>query len=83
MYASNYIFSRTFFNAWIVVAIIWLWCTMLVAGFFPLIDGRAQLFEIWRALRSGKTREPKPSPQDAGSLESSAGVSVENLEPKA
>jgi len=49
----------------------------LVAGFFPLIDGRAQLFEIWRALR----RKPAPAHQVevAGSTESSAGVSVENL----
>lgn len=51
MYGSNYVFSKTFFTAWLVFAIIWLWCTMLVAGFYPIIDGREQLIFIWRAWR--------------------------------
>jgi len=28
-----------FFTAWVVVAIIWLWLTMLMVIFYPLIDG--------------------------------------------
>ena len=52
MYGSNYVFSKPFFTAWLVVAIIWLWCTMLVAGFYPIIDGREQLAFIWRAWRN-------------------------------
>jgi hypothetical protein len=43
-----------FFSAWLVVAIIWLWCTFLVAGFFPIIDGRQQLYAIYTSLRYGK-----------------------------
>ena len=51
MYASKYVFSKAFFNAWLVVAIIWVWCTMLVVGFFPLIGGRRQFVAVWNALR--------------------------------
>lgn len=43
MYGSQYIFSKGFFVAWIVVAIIWMWITMLIAGFYPIIDGFGQI----------------------------------------
>jgi hypothetical protein len=64
MYASKYVFSRSFFSAWIVVSIVWLWATLFIAGFFPIIDGRAQLFQIWNALR-------KPVSQSETKVESS------------
>lgn len=47
MYGSNYIFEKGFFVAWVVVAIIWVWGTMLVAGFYPIIDGRHQILRIF------------------------------------
>ncbi len=53
MYGSGYIFSRAFFTAWIVISIIWVWGTMLVAGFYPIIDGREQIIQVWRGLRGG------------------------------
>jgi hypothetical protein len=28
-----------FFIAWIVIALIWLWFTLVVAIFYPIIDG--------------------------------------------
>jgi hypothetical protein len=34
-----------------VISIIWLWGTLLVAGFFPIIDGRYQILVIFKALR--------------------------------
>ena len=54
MYAAKYIFSRRFFESWLVVAIIWIWCTLLIAGFFPLIGGRRQFVAIYRVLRYGR-----------------------------
>ncbi|MCJ1340122.1 hypothetical protein MMC09_005416 [Bachmanniomyces sp. S44760] len=53
MYASKYQFSKTFFTAWLVVAIIWIWVTLLIVGFFPLVDGRGQFGAVWVALRRG------------------------------
>jgi len=53
MYAAKYVFSKTFFSAWIVIAVIWLWGTLFVAGFYPIIDGRGQLIAIYKALRDG------------------------------
>ncbi|CEO59774.1 Putative Urea active transporter [Penicillium brasilianum] len=42
MYGSHYVFEKKFFIAWVVIAIIWLWGTMLVAIFYPLFDGGIQ-----------------------------------------
>lgn len=59
MYASKYIFGQSFFAAWLVIAIIWLWGTLFVVGFYPIIDGRYQLLAVWRAIRDGKHRKVK------------------------
>lgn len=53
MYASKYIFTKSFFSAWLVVAIIWIWCTLLVSGFYPLVDGHRQFTAIYKSLRYG------------------------------
>ncbi len=66
MYAAKYVFTKPFFAAWIVVAIIWVWGTMLVAGFFPIIDGRRQLTQVWRALAAHEKLKDKTVDQPGG-----------------
>ncbi|KKY22146.1 putative urea active transporter [Phaeomoniella chlamydospora] len=73
MYGSNYIFSKGFFVAWLVVSIIWLWITLLVVGFFPIIDGRKQIVTVWRALRS---KEPQKV-EEHGSTSSSSRTDID------
>jgi len=36
-----------------VISIIWLWGSLFIAGFFPIIDGQDQIVSIFRALRRG------------------------------
>lgn len=62
MYASEYIFSSKFFTAWVVVSIIWVWGTMLIAGFFPIIDGWSQILLVVRGVVG---RESKASESDS------------------
>lgn len=50
MYASGYIFQKGFFDAWIVVSIIWVWITMLISGFYPIVDGREQIRLVYQGL---------------------------------
>ncbi|CAM1510758.1 Fc.00g082710.m01.CDS01 [Cosmosporella sp. VM-42] len=50
MYAANYIFSKAFFTAWIVVSLIWLWWTLLAVGVYPIWDGRKQILTVLRNL---------------------------------
>ena len=40
MYGTGYIFSEKFFTGWVVVGIIWLFCSTAAVGIFPLIQGR-------------------------------------------
>lgn len=40
MYGSGYIFSEKFFTGWVVVGILWLFCSTAAVGIFPLIQGR-------------------------------------------
>ncbi|GAQ46261.1 hypothetical protein AtubIFM57143_000795 [Aspergillus tubingensis] len=64
MYGSKYVFGKGFFTAWVVVGIIWLWITMLVAIFYPLIDGGVQqMVQISRGLRERKNAVTSSSVQ--------------------
>ncbi|RSL66496.1 hypothetical protein CEP54_003653 [Fusarium duplospermum] len=62
MYASKYVFGKGFFDAWIIVAIIWVWITMFIAGFYPIIDGWGQLKYVYQQLTGGS-----PDAKDQGS----------------
>ncbi|CAN8103255.1 unnamed protein product [Discula destructiva] len=55
MYASKYIFSSKFFVAWVVISIIWVWGTMIVACFFPIVDGWDQIAVVWHVIAGRKT----------------------------
>lgn len=70
MYASKYIFSSGFFVAWVVISIIWVWGTMLVAGFFPLIDGYDQILLVVRGISGrGKNSPARVDSSQADSVE--------------
>ncbi|KAK0105083.1 hypothetical protein ONS95_004554 [Cadophora gregata] len=83
MYAAKYTFSKNFYSAWLVISIIWLWGTLFVAGFYPIIDGRKQIFLIVNSLRGGsKSSEhrnestPKGEVSGSSSTQDSAVASV-------
>ena len=40
MYGTAYIFSEKFFTGWVVVGIVWLFCSTAAVGIFPLVQGR-------------------------------------------
>ncbi|GES63277.1 Na+/solute symporter [Aspergillus terreus] len=60
MYGSNYVFGKRFFIAWVVVSIIWLWGTMLVAIFYPLLDGGVQQIKhVVHVLKEERKTKPE------------------------
>jgi hypothetical protein len=47
--------------AWVVVAIIWLWGTMLVAIVYPIVDGGVQqMAQIYRGLTKEEASTSTP-----------------------
>ncbi|CAK3944301.1 urea active transporter 1 [Lecanosticta acicola] len=61
MYGTGYIFSKKFFTGWIVVTFIWLFCSFLCVGVYPLWEGRTTFARTVRLIFrdvTGKGREP-------------------------
>jgi len=52
LYGTGYVFSQKFFSGWVIVGIIWLMCSTMAVGVYPLWEGRASLKKnfggIWR-----------------------------------
>ncbi|KAF1987581.1 urea active transporter [Aulographum hederae CBS 113979] len=69
MYAAKYVFSEAFYSAWLIIAIFWLWGTLFVAGFYPLIDGRKQILSVLSALFSGKDVAEESGSSQASSIQ--------------
>ncbi|KAF5512041.1 putative urea active transporter 1 [Colletotrichum aenigma] len=54
MYGSGYIFSKPFFTGWVVVGILWIFCSFFAVGLFPIFEGRATLIHTVKSMVSGK-----------------------------
>ncbi|GAB1192058.1 hypothetical protein APSETT444_001242 [Aspergillus pseudonomiae] len=50
MYGSSYVFSKKFFTGWVVVGIIWLFCTTVGVVLFPLYEGRESIIRTARLM---------------------------------
>lgn len=63
MYGTGYVFSRKFFTGWIVVGMIWIFCSGFIVCLLPLWDGKKDIFYTIRGIfwditgRSYKLRE--------------------------
>ena len=71
MYGSGYVFSKPFFTGWVVVAIIWMFCSAFCVGLYPLWDGRHAIVRIVKAIfldATGKRLTPsaRAMVEDAG-----------------
>ncbi|KAF2216033.1 hypothetical protein CERZMDRAFT_120140 [Cercospora zeae-maydis SCOH1-5] len=50
MYGSSYIFSKKFFTGWVVVGILWLFCSSFCVGLYPLWEGRKTSVRTVKAI---------------------------------
>ena len=53
MYGSGYIFSKPFFTGWVAVGILWIFCSFIAVGLFPVYEGRATLFRTFKYMFTG------------------------------
>jgi len=61
MYGTSYIFSKKFFTGWVVVGIIWLFCSLFCVGLFPLWEGRLSVLHTVKAIYLDVTGKVHPS----------------------
>ncbi|KAK1963650.1 sodium symporter family protein [Colletotrichum sublineola] len=54
MYGSGYIFSKPFFTGWVVVGILWIFCSFFAVGLYPIFEGRTTLIHTVKSMVSGK-----------------------------
>ena len=63
MYGSGYVFSKPFFTGWVVVGILWLFCSAGAVGIYPLWEGRRSMADTFRGIwkdmtgKGGKRRQ--------------------------
>ncbi|KAL3229185.1 Urea active transporter [Nakaseomyces bracarensis] len=50
MYGSRYIFSKKFFTGWVVVMIIWIFCSAFCVCVFPVWEGRHGIYTTLRGI---------------------------------
>ncbi|KAF2447889.1 SSS family solute:Na+ symporter [Karstenula rhodostoma CBS 690.94] len=71
MYGAKMTFSKSLFQAWIVISLIWLWFTLVVAIFYPLYDGGVA--QMWTIIQ-GKTDKGSKSVESGSSSPAVEGV---------
>lgn len=63
LYGTGYIFSQKFFSGWVIVGIIWLLCSTMAVGVYPLWEGRKSLARnfggMWRDMTGKGGRRGK------------------------
>jgi hypothetical protein len=50
MYGTSYVFSKKFFTGWVVVGLLWLFCTLFGVVVFPLYEGRESIVRVVRMM---------------------------------
>ncbi|KAK4543932.1 hypothetical protein LTR36_004706 [Oleoguttula mirabilis] len=60
LFGTGYIFSRKFFTGWIVVGILWLFCSSAAVGIYPLIEGRHTMARTFKAIYMDVTGKQNP-----------------------
>jgi len=64
MYGTGYIFSEKFFTGWIVVGILWLFCSAGCVGIFPLYQGRKTFARTIKSMVLDAMGKWKPPVQE-------------------
>ncbi|EOO02402.1 putative urea active transporter protein [Phaeoacremonium minimum UCRPA7] len=60
MYGTGYIFSKRFFTGWVVVGILWIFCSLFAVGLFPIFEGRKTLANTFKFIFLDVTGKKHP-----------------------
>lgn len=74
MYGTSYVFSKKFFTGWVVVGILWLFCTFFGVVIFPLYEGRQSISRVVRMMALDATGKSRPSLKKSSVASTADGV---------
>lgn len=78
LYGTGYIFSQSFFSGWVIVGIIWLLCSTMAVGVYPLWEGRESLARnfggMWRDVTGKGGRHERGVPVVEGEKTTDSGT---------
>ncbi|KAI6782551.1 uncharacterized protein J7T54_003562 [Emericellopsis cladophorae] len=57
LYGTGYVFSRKFFTGWVIVGVIWIFCTFIAIVIYPLWESRATLIKVTKTMLGMKTND--------------------------
>ncbi|KAJ4292810.1 urea active transporter [Kalmusia sp. IMI 367209] len=60
MYGSSYVFSKKFFTGWVVVGILWMFCSAFCVGLYPLWEGRKTSGNTLKSIYLDLTGKGRP-----------------------
>lgn len=69
MYGSGYIFSKPFFTGWVTVGIIWIFCSFIGVGLFPIFESRKTLVRTVKSIFLDLTGKSHPKTIHARAME--------------
>lgn len=50
LFGTAYVYSRAFFEGWVVVSFIWVWCSMIICVIYPVVESTGSLAMILKGL---------------------------------
>lgn len=74
MYGTGYVFSKKFFTGWVVVGILWLFCSAFCVGLYPLWEGRHTSTRTIKAIFMDITGNGRPITHGRATLAETAAV---------
>jgi hypothetical protein len=76
LFGTGYIFNKAFFSGWVIVGIIWLMCSTVAVGIYPLWEGRASIARNFGGMWRDLTGKGSRAPSQQGGIEVLEGDSV-------
>jgi uncharacterized membrane protein (DUF485 family) len=74
MYESSYVFSKSFFTGWVIVAIIWMFISFCIVGIYPVVEGRQSIMSVCKKIYADMTKT------NENTIYNKAGHAIHNAE---
>lgn len=54
LFFSDWVFNKEFFRGWVVFSIIWVWCSTIAVGIYPIYESAGAIQTVFANIMAGK-----------------------------